>query len=133
MYGFPSLFVAVSIFFWKVANANPHEISMRHRPHPGLRNSTYGRENHLEKRFDNAKFTLYDAGLSACGGTYTDSQNVSFESINPVKVAYIHTDRRVEYTCEIPRWIPKAQLTTCVSNGMADLIVGRRSQSLTTA
>ncbi|KAF8626259.1 hypothetical protein AX15_004934 [Amanita polypyramis BW_CC] len=37
-------------------------------------NSTVlGSRGHLEKRFNGARFSFYDAGLSACGGTYSNS------------------------------------------------------------
>ena len=33
--------------------------------------------NQIQKRFDNARFTLYDAGLNACGSFDQDSDFVS--------------------------------------------------------
>jgi len=54
-----------------------HEITGRNhrrRQFPGKGNNTVVEpSNQLEKRYSNAAFTYYDAGVSACGGTFTNS------------------------------------------------------------
>jgi hypothetical protein len=41
----------------------------------------FNRTTSLEKRFDNAKFSYYAAGLGACGKTNTDSDFVKFSFV----------------------------------------------------
>lgn len=36
---------------------------------------------HVEKRFNDARFSFYNAGSSACGGTYSNSDFVSSQDI----------------------------------------------------
>ena len=40
-----------------------HDAERRHRDHAATERAT-----HLEKRFDNTRFTFYDVGINACGG-----------------------------------------------------------------
>jgi hypothetical protein len=69
-------------------------------------NATH-RELTLEKRFNNGRFSFYDAGLGACGKTNTGSDFVSRNSVaaTPTSITYELisrgiVDRGVERCCE---------------------------------
>ena len=64
-----------------VAFADVHAVepSLKKR-HAGRSNSRVGVSQvsrELEKRFDNARFTLYDAGMGACGKSNSNNDFVS--------------------------------------------------------
>ncbi|KAK2460569.1 hypothetical protein APHAL10511_007039 [Amanita phalloides] len=62
-----------------------HEIGRRHhwRRHPKVESTS--NSTVLEKRFEDAKFTFYDAGEGACGRSFTDQDFVV--AINPMQYA----------------------------------------------
>lgn len=86
---------------WKKANRRHHDYKSRHvpptavgggggegygvsHPHPvavGGNGSDVqvhsGRDIQIERRFDNGRFSFYDAGLGACGATNTGADFVS--------------------------------------------------------
>ena len=68
--------VVLSLSLLGVANADKHGHGTRHH-HAQLNRLPTERDDHIGKRFDNARLTFYEAGLGACGQTNTDSDFVS--------------------------------------------------------
>jgi len=68
-----SSLVALGLSCVNSALATPAPAGMRFEM--SKRNETLG-ERDLVKRYDNARFTYYEVGVGACGGTNTDSEYV---------------------------------------------------------
>lgn len=75
-FGFLSI-LAASLSLCGLALAGRHEPPRRR--HPGT--NYLERDHTLSKRFDNARFTFYEAGQGACGGFNSDSDFVSLNSV----------------------------------------------------
>lgn len=78
------LSIALAFFaFFKTARCgdNAHSNNLRankHKVRAALSEDVAIQHNTLEKRYENARFTYYAAGLGACGGYNTDNDFVSF-------------------------------------------------------
>ena len=77
--------VLLSLSLASLAVAGTHDAPRRR--HAGTR--SLQPETALTKRYDNARFSYYEAGLGACGATNSDSDFVSFSRLQRSRLSML--------------------------------------------